>query len=161
MEQSYNINFFKTAIEYLPTWYRIAFWKAFVMVLISPVDLLYNVLMSERSQNLERLKTTNQKFSIQKRLNDLFDPLERRIVIVKAILFEGVFLYTEAEDDPGRNKTQWLYINGNPLYLYTEAELNSDIDFIVKVPGGINEIRLKAEIEYHMLQSKNYKIEII
>ncbi|WP_146028580.1 hypothetical protein [Chryseobacterium scophthalmum] len=99
---------------------------------------------------------------MQKRLNDFFDPVERRIEIVKAVLFDGTYLYTEAEDDQFKTKTKWLFGDENPIYLYTEAELYSDYDFVVKIPNsGINQLQLKAEIEYYMLQSKNYKIEFI
>ncbi|WP_326320914.1 hypothetical protein [Chryseobacterium salviniae] len=99
---------------------------------------------------------------MQKRLNDVFDPVERRIKIVKAVLFDATYLYTEAEDDQWRTKTKWLFGDENPIYIYTEAELYSEFDFIVKIPDSdINQIQLRAEIEYYMLQSKNYKIEII
>lgn len=161
MDRIFNINFKKLAIEWMPTFLRNPFWIAFVLVLIVPLESLYNEFLRARKQNLIRINTTCQKFSMQKRLNDLFDPLERRIEIVKAVLFDGTYLYTEAEDDQWRTKTQWLYIDSLPIYLYTEAELNSEFDFIVKVPDGLNELQLRAEIEYYMLQSKNYKIEII
>lgn len=161
MENTFKINFGKTALEWLPTFLRGIFFTAFSLVLTTPVELIFSQFLAERKQNLLRLKTTAQKFSLQKRLNDYFDPVERRIEIVKAVLFDGLYLYTEAEDDQSRSKTQWLYVNGNPLYLYTEAELNSDIDFIVLVPPGIDEVRLRAEIEYYMLQSKNYTIKPI
>lgn len=161
MDRIFNINFKKLAIEWMPTFLRNPFWIAFVLVLIVPLESLYNEFLRVRKQNLIRINTTCQKYSMQKRLNDLFDPLERRIEIVKAVLFDGTYLYTEAEDDQWRTKTQWLYINSLPIYLYTEAELNSEFDFIVKVPAGLNELQLRAEIEYYMLQSKNYRIEIL
>lgn len=161
MDKIFNINLKKLAFEWLPTFLRREFLLFFIWVLIIPLESLYNEFLRVRKQNLIRINTTYQKFSIQKRLNDLFDPLERRIEIVKAVLFDGTYLYTEAEDDQWRTKTQWLYINSLPIYLYTEAELNSEFDFIVKVPDGLNELQLRAEIEYYMLQSKNYKIEII
>lgn len=160
-DRVFNINFKKLSIEKLPIRMRNAFWIPLILVLIIPIEKLYNELLRARKQNLIRINTTCQKFSIQKRLNDYFDPLERRIEIVKAVLFDGVYLYTEAEDDQWRTKTQWLYIDSLPIHLYTEAELNSEFDFIVKVPAGLNELQLRAEIEYYMLQSKNYKIEII
>lgn len=161
MDKIFDINFKKVAVEWLPTFLRKSLLLAFVFVLITPIELLYIEFLKTRKQNILRLKTTAQKFSLQKRLNDYFDPVERRIEIVKAVLFDGLYLYTEAEDDQSRSKSQWLYVNGNPLYLYTEAELNSDIDFIVLVPQGIDEVRLRAEIEYYMLQSKNYTIKPI
>jgi len=161
-DEVFNINFRKLAIEQLPTKMRNSFWIAFVLVLIIPLEALYNEFLKARKQNLIRLKTTCQKFSMQKRLNDVFDPLDRRIEIVKAVLFDGTYLYTEAEDDQYKSKTKWLFDDSNPIYIYTEAELYSEFDFIVKIPNtGINQIQLKAEIEYYMLQSKNYTIQII
>lgn len=162
MDRAFNINFKKLAIEWLPTFLRKPILIAFVLVLIVPLEALYLEFLRARKQNLIRMNTTPQKFSMQKRLNDFFDPLERRIEIVKAVLFDGTYLYTEAEDDQWRTKTQWLYIDSLPIYLYTEAELYSEFDFIVRIPNtGINELQLRAEIEYYMLQSKNYRIDLI
>ena len=161
MDKLFDINFKKLALEWLPTFNRMPVFSAIVLVMVAPIEYMYNEFLKARKQNLIRINTTCQKFSMQKRLNDFFDPVERRIEIVKAVLFEGTYLYTEAEDDQWRTKTQWLYIDSNPIYLYTEAELNSEFDFIVKVPAGLNELQLKAEIEYYMLQSKNYRIEIL
>lgn len=162
MDRVFTINFKKLAIEWLPTFLRKPIISAFVLVLILPLEALYSEFLKARKQNLIRMNTTYQKFSMQKRLNDFFDPVERRIEIVKAVLFDGVYLYTEAEDDQWRTKTQWLYVDSLPMYLYTEAELNSDYDFIVKIPNtGINQLQLRAEIEYYMLQSKNYRIDLI
>lgn len=161
MDSVFNINFKKLAIEWLPTFLRKPIFIAFVLVLILPLEALYIEFLKARKQNLIRIKTSCQKFSMQKRLNDYFDPVERRIEIVKAVLFDGTSLYTEAEDDQWRTKTQWLYIDSLPIYLYTEAELNSEFDFIVKVPISLNELQLRAEIEYYMLQSKNYRIQYL
>jgi hypothetical protein len=158
----FNINFRKLAIEWLPTFLRTPLLVTFAFVLIQPLESFYIEFLNARYQNLIRIKTTCQKFSLQKRLNDYFDPIERRIEIVKAVLYHGIYLYTEAEDDESRSKTRFLYGDENPIYLYTESELNSDYDFIVRIPNvPINELRLRAEVEYYMLQSKNYKIDII
>ncbi|AYO58179.1 hypothetical protein CO230_08630 [Chryseobacterium sp. 6424] len=161
MDRVFDIDFKKLAIEWLPTFLRTPLLLSFILVVIVPLEEFYIAFLKDRKQNLIRMNTTCQKFSLQKRLNDYFDPVERRIKIVKAVLYDGVYLYTEGEDDQLRTKTQFLYINSNPIYLYTEAELNSDYDFIVKAPAGINELQLRAEIEYYMLQSKNYRIEYI
>lgn len=162
MDRIFKINFQKLAIEWLPLYLRNNWVISFLLAMIEPAELLYNEFLRARKQNLIRINTTCQKFSMQKRLNDVFDPLDRRIEIVKAVLFDGTYLYTEAEDDQYKSKTKWLFGSENPIYLYTEAELYSDFDFIVKIPNsGINELQLKAEIEYYMLQSKQYKIQIV
>lgn len=155
---SYNINFKKLAVLWLPTFMRKSLLMNFVAVLVAPLESLYIVFLRARKKNLVQVRTTCQKFSMQKRLNDEFDPMERRIRIIPAILYNGVYLYTEAEDDAQHTKTKWLF---TAIYLRTEAELHSDYDFVVEIPNiGINEYRLRAEIEYYMLQSKNYRIEV-
>jgi hypothetical protein len=115
-----------------------------------------------RKQNLIKMNFNYQKYSVQRRLNDAFDTIERRIKIVKAVQYEGVYLYTEAEDDLQHSKTKWLYDDSKPIYLRTEAELYSEFDFIVEIPDtGIDQRRLRAEIDFYILQSKQYQIVII
>lgn len=144
--------------------------KAFVLMLIFPLELMYIEMMKARKRNLIKMNTNYQKFSLQKRLNDAFDPTARRIKIVKAVQYEGVYLYTEAEIDPtspghfsdsNSNKMKWLKGDEKPIYLRTDAELYSEFDFIVKIPDtGINLIQMRAEIDFYVLQSKNYDIQI-
>ncbi|MEI7488109.1 MAG: hypothetical protein WCJ72_12005, partial [Chryseobacterium sp.] len=70
--------------------------------------------------------------------------------------------YTEAEDDLQNSKTKWLYDDSDPIYLRTEAELYSEYDFIVEIPNtSINTLQLNAEIDFYILQSKQYQIVII
>lgn len=158
----FNIDFKRLVISWLPTFLRTTVLVGFAVVFVAPLTLLYIEFLKLRKQNLIKMKTNCQKFSMQKRLNDDFDQVERRIRIVKAVQYDGLYLYTEAEDDAFHNKTKWLFGDENPLYLRTEAELYSDHDFIVQIPNTpINIYQLIGEIEYYMLQSKNYKIEII
>lgn len=162
MDYSFNINFRKLAMDWLPTFLRKPVMMAFVFMLIAPLETLYIEFLKVRKQQLIRMQHNFQKFSLQKRLNDAFDPLERRIEIVNSLMYFGTYLYTEAEDDAQFTKTKWLFGDPNPLYLRTEAELFTEFDFIVKIPPiFIDQDHLKSEIEYYMLQSKNYKIEII
>ncbi|MBL7879183.1 MAG: hypothetical protein JNN23_04885 [Chryseobacterium gambrini] len=160
-EKIFNIDFKSLAIQWLPTFFRAPVFISVTMLFILPLTTIYIEFLKIRKQNLMRMEITNQKYSIQKRLNDLFDKIERRIEIVKAVQFEGLYFYTKAEDDPFFNKTEWLQ-NDNPLFLRSKSELYSEFDFLVKIPNtGINLFQLKSEIEYFMLQSKNYKIEIV
>lgn len=111
-----------------------------------------------------------QKFSMERRLSDAFDVLERRIRIVNAVQYEGVYLYTDAEispdspnyysDDP-TSPMKWLK-GEKPIFLRTQAELDSEFDFIVMIPDiTINMHQLKAEIDFYKLISKRYQIEIL
>ena len=159
---SFNIDFNRLAVYWFPTFLRKPRLIAFGWVLIYPLLLLYISVMKQRKQNLIKLNFNYQKFSLQKRLNDAFDVIERRIKIVRAVQYDGVFLYTEAEDDAFFNKTKWLHDSTNPIYLRTEAELYSEFDFLVEIPNtGINQIQMRAEIDFYKLPSKRYQIVIV
>lgn len=161
-DQLFNINLKKLALWWLHPKLRNKVIKGFMWVLLFPLELMYIEMLKVRKINLIKMNHNYQKFSVQKRLNDAFDPIERRIKIVKSVQYEGVYLYTEAEDDAYFNKTKWLYDDSNPIYLRTESELSSEYDFIVQIPNtGINQIQLKAEIDFYILQSKQYQIIII
>lgn len=166
----FNIDFKKLAVLWLMTDLRKNKMLNYVHVLIFPLVGLYVEVMKNRKENLIKMNHNFQKFSMQKRLNDAFDRIERRIKIVKAVQYEGIYLYTDAETDPTRpdyfstdlnNKMKWVFGDENPLYLRSESELTSDYDFIVEIPdSGINQIMLKAEIDFYVLPSKRYLIVI-
>lgn len=162
MDQLFNINFKQLVLWWKPTFRRQPITLNFLWCLIFPLEYMYIEFLRKRKQNLIKMDFNYQTYSIQKRLNNAFDPIERRIIIVDSILYEGVYLYTEAEDDPQHSKTQWLYDDSNPIYLRTEAELYSEYDFIVKIPDtGINQLQLRAEIDFYKLITKRYQIVII
>lgn len=143
-----------------PPFLRGSRFMAFLDSFIMPLESLYITFLKNRKQNLIRMEFNYQKFSLQKRLNDAFDQLQRRIRIVNAVQYEGVYLYTEAEDDQWFSKTRWL--SDNPIYLRTEAELTSEFDFIVEIPNtNINRYQLQAEIDFYILPSKRYQIVIV
>jgi hypothetical protein len=162
MDKLFNINFKQLALWWIPTFRRKLITLNYLWCLLFPLEAMYIEFLRKRKQNLIKMNYNYQKYSVQKRLNDAFDPVERRIKIVKAVQYEGVYLYTEAEDDAQHSKTQWLYDDSKPIYLRTESELYSEFDFIVEIPNtGINQIQLKAEIDFYILQSKQYQIVII
>lgn len=157
-----NLSFRRLAILWLPTFLRKNIMSQLLSVILRPIELMYIDFLRLRQQNLIRINYTYQKFSLQRRLNERFDPMLKRIKIVNAVQYEGVYLYTEAESGPMMTKHQWLHDNNNPIYLRTEAELTSEYDFIVQIPNSnINQIQLAAEVDYYKLIGKNYKIVII
>jgi hypothetical protein len=162
MDHLFNINFKQLTFWWLPTFRRKNKLLNYIWCLLFPLEIIYIEFLRMRKQNLIKMDYGYQKFSLQKRLNDAFDKVERRIKIVKAVQYEGVYLYTEAEDDLQNSKTKWLYDDSDPIYLRTESELYSEFDFIVEIPNTpINPLQLKAEIDFYILQSKQYQIIII
>ncbi|MBP7173997.1 MAG: hypothetical protein KBA33_08045 [Cloacibacterium sp.] len=160
-EKSFEIDFKKLVLLWLPTFLRQVFLFRLIYWLISPVESIYVEFHKRRKQNLIKLNHNYQVYSLRKRLNDAFDSVERRIQIVSAKKYEKLYLFTEAEDDIRRSKTLFLE-EDKPIYLYTEGELNNEYDFIVLIPNtAIDQIRMKAEIDFYKLKSKTYKIEFL
>lgn len=170
-DKLFGINFKMLAVLWLPTFLRENILLNFCYVLINPLEKMYLELLKARKQNLIRVNYNYQKFSIQKRLNNAFDPVGKRIEIVKAVQYEGIFTYTKSEIDPNNpnyfsgdlnNKIKWVNGHDKAIYLRSKAELYSEYDFIVLIPDtNINLLQLKAEIDYYILPSKNYQIIII
>ncbi|MEZ7528539.1 hypothetical protein, partial [Cloacibacterium normanense] len=124
------------------------------------IEKMYIDFIKLRKRNIDKLTHNYQICSIRKRLNDVFDKTERRIKIYSSKTFSGLYLYTEAEDDVIHSKTKYLN-ESEPIYLRTESELYQEFDFVVEIPNtGINEIELKAEIDFLKLESKRYQIVI-
>ena len=159
-EKCFELDFKKLILMYLPTFRRKYITFNFLYVLISPIEKMYIDFLKVRKRNIDSLTHNYQICFIRKRLNDVFDRTERRIKIYSSETYVGLYLYTENEDDTIRSKTKYLSEN-KPIYLRTEAELYQEFDFIVEIPiTGINEIELKAEIDFLKLESKRYQIVI-
>lgn len=169
-DQLFSINFKRLVLWWLPTFRRKQVTLNYLWCLIFPIEGLYIEFLRIRKQNLIKMNFNFQKFSMERRLNDAFDVLERRIRIINAVQYEGVYLYTEAETSPGSpgyysddqtNTMKWLK-DEKPIYLRTQGELDSEYDFIVMIPDtNINMHQLRAEIDFYKLISKRYQIEIL
>lgn len=167
----FNFDIQKYAVLVNAPFLRGGIFSGFLMAFVNPLIDVYIDFLKNRKLNVIKLTFNYQVCSVEYRLNDAFDPLERRIKIVNAVQYEGVYLYTASETSPTDpdyfswnyevNKMKWLDEN-HPIYLRTEAELYSEFDFIVEIPNtNINQIRLKAEIDFYILPSKRYQIVII
>lgn len=165
----FNLNLKKYAVELIPPFLRDNLLFGFIISFVAPLIDVLDQFIQNRDSNIIKLKFNYQTASVEYRLNDAFDPVLRRIKIVKAVTYKGLFIYTKAEIDPTHpnyysddpnNKMKWLN-SDKPLYGRLKAELYSDYDFIVLIPAGvdISEIMLRAEIDFYILQSKQYKIE--
>ncbi|HCM34126.1 hypothetical protein [Chryseobacterium sp.] len=166
----FDLDIKKHALQLIPPFLRDDIFAAYTLSFIAPLNDLYQLFLQNRDQNIIKLKFNYQTCSIEYRLNDKFDALYRRIKIKKSIIYNGLYIYSDSEIDPNNpdyysdnpaNKMKWVNGDEKPLYLYTEAELYSEYDFIVEIPNsGINQIQLRAEIDFYILQSKQYQIVI-
>jgi len=138
---------------------RQVFWVSFCRALIAPVVTVYNRFMLYRDDVMYKLAHTSQVWSIEKVLNDAFDPVSRRIYITDPGYFE-VTLINRDTDEPPHTILQdaagpILYISGDSAYA------GGSYDFIVVLPyqfSASDIYRLRALVDYYKLAGKRYDI---
>lgn len=99
------------------------------------------------------LAVTPQVWSLERMLNDEFDPVSRRIVIEEPEVHEGWFFFRAT--DPEYKK---FYLNGR-AYFSGDTRYSGSAGFVVVLPMSINATdRMRALIERYKLVSINYTI---
>ena len=161
-DEIYNVDWNRLTRWVIPVRRRWPRTLAFLNALTSAVNEVNTRFLYFRAYTNYRLGITPQVVYLEKLLNDRFDVVLKRIIIVKAIALEGVPFFMKIEMKP--KKFWWHIMDDGYLVLYTKAEtLQFTVDFIVKVPIGvpfdINE--LTAYLDGDVLQSKNYKVQIV
>lgn len=163
----YIINF-KRLIKYLDaTFLRKAKYVGYMLAAAAPLKSLYNVFLGFKDDAIYKVSHNSQICYMQKVLNDSFDDDLRRIVIKNAIIFEPSWFY-----HPEDNKPLFFYNEADnlPVYFYNPQDFLGDgVDFTVIVPLAIKpitpaevitfETKMRAQIDYYKLYSKNYIIK--
>ena len=112
---------------------------AYLQILSGPFVFVYNQLNAFRTLLIYKITITPQVCYLEKLLNDQFDNNLRRIYIEDGNIYEGTFIFQEAEETP-----VFLYQEGEagkPLkFIYTEGESSGEgsFDFVVYVPGALS-----------------------
>ena len=148
----FNVNWNRLAILLLPTFLRSEVTKAWVSLLISPVNDVHYWWLQFRKQNIYNLAHNSQKCYLRGALNDRFDNELRRIRIDNGNSFKRQYIYTDAEQ-----KTKFL----GTIFLYDDSDYaDTGVDFIVVVPAGLmySVYEMKSLIDFYRLASKRYKI---
>jgi hypothetical protein len=150
----FDLNIKKLEVLLLPTFLRYPILIKYVWAMANPLDSLYYQWVQFRNENIYKLKHNGQVCYLRAALNDRFDPVKRRIIIVGSHRYKQQYIYTEAE---GKNK----YLG--TMYLRQDADFEDNgIDFIVLAPIELldeNNYEMKALIDFYKLASKRYRIE--
>lgn len=168
----FNVDFSILVRTLVPVSLRNAVQLAWLNALVSPVQWLYTQFTGNRLNNLYRLSHNGQVCYLEAALNDLFDPVARRLVIVDGPFEDPLFVYLAPE-----NKPLWLGLVSetgatpypDPQVLYTNAETTLlGVSFIVQVPAsvaagpGYSLNRLRALVNTYRLPGKNnYTVTIL
>lgn len=81
MNKIYNVDFRKLGLLLLPTFLRQPILSAIVNAMVSPIGYLHTSLTTFRNESNYRLTHNGQVCYLRAVLNDMFDPLARRITI--------------------------------------------------------------------------------
>jgi hypothetical protein len=146
----------------LPTFLRESLTVAVIKALVKPLDDLHADFLSYLKS--EDISVYSQVCYMQGLLNDVFDPLERRIRINQAVLDKQAYLY-------------WLEITNKPVLIYKEGTesfvprmeskdgqiglINNDFEIILPVGFTLSEneeIQMKSIVNRCKLASKRYII---
>jgi hypothetical protein len=159
----FDIDWNKFGVENLPSKWRDVHSIEFLKVIIKPINELYYKWYNWRIDNVYKLEHTSQVCSLEGSLNDKFDPVERRIYIGDGLVYDTLYIFTEAEE-----QTVWMHTEAENeiLWLRTESETaDTGLDFIVYVPqelyndGYIME-GLKAHVKFYKAGGKRFNIFI-
>lgn len=158
-EKSFEIDFKKLCLLWLPTFLRGAFWRSICNALVYPIELLYRAFLKQRNINLEKLNHNYQVFSLEKLLNSKYDPIQRRIFIGTIEQEEGVFSFTDAECAIDSKKILWLDV-AEPIFLTSGKDVYGTPNFTINVPSDLifNIYEFTYQVDFHKLTTKNYII---
>jgi len=160
-----NIN--NHIIFHTPLFLQNSFFVKFLSVLLFPVKELHNMFENYRRDSLYKTIHNSQIGSMRAMLNDYFDQPLRRIYIKNSELKIPTYFY-----DPLENKEVFFYQSlgetSPTVPFYDETIFYSNCDFTVFIPIELkpNNLtqetvfldKIKAQVEYYKLYSKNYKL---
>lgn len=145
---------------------RKPFTRAWIKCLMAPIKFLHADFIAFRKLCLYRINHNSQICYMEAVLNDSFDPNQRRIRIQNVLFKEPIYFY-----EPEENREVFFYEpeDGKPVYFREDYEFIGDgLDFVVMVPPDLRPAnpdaetalltRMKGEIDYYKLYSKNYAI---
>lgn len=148
----FSVNWNRLTILLTPTFLRSDLMKAWLSLLVSPIEDIHYQWLQFRKANIYNLAHNSQKCYLRGALNDRFDNELRRIRIDDGNAFKRQYIYTDAEQ-----KTKFL----GTMFLYDDSDYaDTGVDFIVVVPSDLqyNNYEMKALVDFYRLASKRYKI---
>lgn len=164
MNKIYNVDFRKLGLLLLPTFLRRPVLSAIVNAMLSPIGYLHTSFSAFRNDSNYRLTHNGQVCYLRAVLNDLFDPLARRITIADIPGdVDGFTLYQRsvgrAKSIPRRDPEQFTVINRRGF-----GGANR-YDFEIMVPAvlqaGITQERICAVVNTYKLATKRFMITYI
>lgn len=133
----YNINFSQLISDLLPAFQRKQKMLAWLEVLLTPLQSLYNSFLTYRNTTAYSIGFSGQVLSLEYLLNDVYfdDGTVRLIYIEDGERQEPLYVFQQLE-----NQAAYFHNDGedyDPVYLYNSDE-PTGYDFVVWVPFAFN-----------------------
>lgn len=160
----YDVNIKRFVLQLLPTFLRRPLLAAFAYAAVTPLNRLQMRFSMFREDANYRLTHNGQVCYLRAALNDMFDPIERRIGISEAPDGSNSAVVYKREENRGpllpmRGQPGGIRINRRG---YGGA---SGYDFWINIPyalrGEVSPDRLKALVNAYKLASKQFEINYV
>ncbi len=151
----YNLDYNKLNEQVTPSFLRKDRITGLLQSINFPVKQLFEIFKKFREAKIYELKHTGQVFSVEKVLNDRFDPIERRIYITDGFTKDRTYIYTRDENKP-------VFLGS--IFLYNRGDYaDTGVDFIVWVPNAIvisleEMYELRASVNKYKIDPKRFKV---
>lgn len=160
----YSFDIEKFIHRLLPPFLRTALQKAWIRVLLKPVEYLLTQLQAYRVEKLNELSYNGQTIQLERYLNDIFDSVQRRIQ-VKHYADSPDFDYLLSENGSALDYDYLISESTNTGFLYFIGENSAPlgVDFIVLFPSSISTLSeaIKARVDKYRVAGKQYQINYI
>lgn len=164
MQQIYNYDLSKLIRRLTPPRWRNPLNLNWYETLLSGINHSQDRFNAFKDQALVELSYNGQTCYLEKMLNDRFDPVSRRIIILHEE-DNGVYWYLENEGQVEKYLYTESETGATTTYLYNEGEPSTEfpegIDFLVKAPSELTgqEAKMRSEIDKYRLAGKIYLVE--
>lgn len=160
----YDINAKRLALLLLPTFWRKPGFAALAYAAVSPLQWLHTQFVLWKRDAEYRVQKNGQVCHLRAVLNDMFDPIARRITITEEAAEAGALMLRKREEEqalllPRRETGRAFIINRRGF-----GGVNG-YDFWVNIPialyGTVDVSRLRAIVGTYKLASRRFSINYI
>ncbi len=155
----FNTDLIRLARQMVPAVLQMPRLRVWVDAVAMQMELLRQVLAVKRAEDQRELKRNGQVCRLEGTLNDVFDPVQRRIYIQDAFPADPLWLRRRAEAQPVfvyRRSETAVQVNLT-RYVYTQPEILSR-GFVVFVPVALtyDAARMRALVNKYRIPSSKF-----
>lgn len=164
---NYTIDILKLICDLLPSMVRMDRFVKWMYVLLKPVRDLFADFDQFRADSRYELSLNGTVISLERMLNDKFDPISRGILIIDPLFqleLPSLFLESEQQEesiDPWFLESEVDPTHQNPDMFLEDEFGNGNVDFIVQLPSSfLSDPGVSPWVEKYKMAPFRFKVEI-